>query len=252
MKKNAKLSRQYRRVNSTYQTVRPLSLCDGALLATRRALDDCEIRGWISEELDVPFSSFCRMLNNNSFSVELLEQWGKLWKMRKDKLVKMLAFDPNSPSMLITRIAQPDEPCTQLLYELLQACDVVNRNLNQSIVDQQTAVKLWLGYPSEVAIMSPRLHHTTGVLIDARLDEAQCECRMDEAILYCVASWGGYQLKAELEYWMSNVATVYRGVAYGAYSTASIPVEFTKLSIIKAPFDGLDIDRLDKIKRIYT
>lgn len=251
--KELKQTRHLRRRYKTIEFIKPRSLCDAALFATRRALNDCEVRGWIAEELEINYPAFCRMLNNNSFSREIVDQWGKLWKVKSCYIEKMLSYDPDAPSLIVTRLSQDDEPSTKLISDLLTCSEIVNRNLNQSINDQRIAVKQYYDQAtSELAYLSPSLYHLSSVLIDTRLDEYQCECRINSEILYNLATWGGFQLKAELEYWQSSVATVFRGVSYGAYDKKSIPVDFTKLTMTPAIFPAREILMLDKIKFIVN
>jgi hypothetical protein len=241
--------RQMRKVHRTVDFVRPRSLCDGALLATRRALADCEVRGWIADDLNVPYSLVCREVSAGKLNDALLEKWAKKWEMNKPTLAKIIALDPDSPSLLHTRRNLVSDQ-NQVLKNLMICASLVHKFLNRPIDEQKQEVRKWSGLSVDYCVLAPSLYHCSEIIIDAMLDEAQCECRIDEKDLFTVATWGGWQLRAELDYWLSNVATVYRGLSLGHYKEDNL-IEYTEVSMKPSSIDRLEKDKLEKIQKVH-
>lgn len=235
---------------STRDFLKPKSTCEGALIATRRALADCEVRGWLAEDLGVSYSKFCDYLSTYEDKANILPTWSKHWDIAPSILQKIVLIDPSIPSILKTTRMESVE-ASQVLANLKFCVSIVQRNLNQSIIDQKIAIRKWTGLNSDYAILAPSLYHCSEVLIDASIDEGDCECHIDERILFIVATWGGWQLRAEIEHWLTNVATIFRGVSLGYYPHDQ-HVDFTTCSIKKAPVDTLEKHRLDQIRKIFV
>lgn len=234
---------------STRDFLKPKSTCEGALIATRRALADCEVRGWLADDIGVSYSKFCEYLSTYDDHANILKTWAKHWDMSPNVLQKIVFIDPSIPSILKTT-RMTDIKASQVLSNLKFCVSIVHRNLNQSIEDQKIAIRKWTGLNSEYAILAPSLYHCSEALIDASIDEGACECHIDERILFMVATWGGWQIRAEIDHWLTNVATIYRGVSLGYYPT-DMQVEFTECSMRKAPIDTLEKYKLDQVKKIF-
>jgi hypothetical protein len=234
---------------STKDFVKPRSTCEGALIATRRALADCEVRGWVADDLKVPYSDFCQFLATGKGGEQIIKIWAKNWELAPSVLEKMVYIDPTIPSILQT-VRMQEVKASQVLANLKFCVSIIHRNLNQTINDQKIAIRKWTGLSIDYAVLAPSLYHCSEILIDTSIDEGDCECHIDERILFMVATWGGWQLRAELEHWLTNVATIYRGISLGYYPEDT-QVQFTQCSIRKAPIDTMEKMKLEQVRKIF-
>jgi hypothetical protein len=234
----------------TRDFVKPKSICEGALITTRRALADCEVRGWVADDLGVPYSRFCEFLSTKNIeNEEIIKAWSKKWEFAPSIIKRIVLLDPHIPSILKTT-RMTEVKASDVLANLKFCVSIVQRNLNQPIDEQKRAIRKWTGLDSEYAILAPSLYHCSEILIDASIDEGACECHIDERILFMVATWGGWQLRAEIEHWLTHIATIFRGVSLGYYPVDHMP-EFTTCSMKKAPIDALEKHKLDCIQKIF-